>query len=72
MQSAKKIKIKDKEVTMRPPLVKDMRAVAHISTQEEKEIALIANLTGLSVEEIDNLTLKEYLRLQEALVGFTS
>ncbi len=72
MQSAKKIKLGDKEVTMRPPLVKDMRAVAHIETQEEKEIALIANLTGLDEGDIDDLTLKEYMKLQKALVGFTS
>lgn len=68
----RKIEINGKEVTIREPKVRDIRAVAHLSTEEEKEIHLIANITGLSVDEIDEMGLKDYKRLQKELQDFLS
>ncbi len=66
----KEIKLSDgKIVKMRKPKVKDFRAVANIENETEKEIALFANLTGLSKEEIDELYMSDYTKLQEAYVG---
>lgn len=68
----KKIVLKDsqKEVEMRTPLVRDMRALSNITNAEEKEIALVANLTGLTQEELGNLTLRDYGILQKGLQSF--
>lgn len=68
----RKIVLKDsnKEVEMRVPLVRDMRALSEISNAEEKEIALVSNLTGLTQEELDTLTLRDYNLLQKGLQGF--
>ena len=59
-----------KDVEMREPKVKDMRAVSAEENQEEKEIKLISNLTGMSVVEIDDLSLKDYALLAKGLSGF--
>lgn len=68
----KKIEINGKEVTVREPKVRDVRAVAHLQNEEEKEVHLIANITGLSVDEIDDLGLKDYKKLQKELQDFLS
>jgi len=60
----------DKVVEMREPLVRDIRAVSHIEQDDERELALIANLTGMSSEELDALTYADYLKLQEEYLGF--
>lgn len=69
---AKKIKLPGakKDVEMREPKVKDMRAVSSEENQEEKEIKLISNLTGMSVVEIDDLSLKDYALLSKGLTTF--
>ena len=68
----KKITLRDseREVEMRIPLVRDMRAISNIKDPEEKEIALVANLTGLAQEELGNLTLRDYAILQKGLQSF--
>ncbi len=68
----KKITINGKEVTVREPKVRDIRAVAHHASEEEKEVHLIANITGLTVDEIDDLGLKDYRQLQKELQDFLS
>ena len=57
---------------MREPKMKDIRAVSNIKNNEEKEIKLISNLTGLSADELDDATFKEYKILQERLTDFLS
>ena len=59
-------------VTVREPKVRDVRAVAHLENEEEKEVHLIANITGLTVDEIDDLGLKDYRQLQKELQDFLS
>ena len=70
---AKEIELSDgKKVTMRVPKVKDLRVLKHIKDEEEREIKLIANLTMMTDEEVDDLDLKDYKTLQEGLGGFLS
>jgi len=61
-----------KKITMRKPKVRDMRIVANEENEIEKEIKLISNLTNLTVEELDDMDLEDYRKLQEALMGFLS
>ncbi|RXJ86958.1 phage tail assembly protein [Arcobacter sp. CECT 8985] len=72
MGNTVKVKVGEKEVEMREPKVRDMRVVGNHQSQGELEVHLIANLTGLTVEELDDLTMKEYAPLQKALMGFQS
>lgn len=67
-----KLVLKDcgREVEMRTPLVRDMMALSNITNVEEKEIALVANLTGLTQEELGELTLQDYGILQKGLQSF--
>ena len=72
-EPAKEIKLSDgRVVKMRKPKVRDNRAVSHIENEIDKEVAMFANLTGLSEEEIDNLYLSDYTKLQEAYVGLAT
>ena len=64
------IEILGKKVTMREMKVRDERAVKHITDDADREFALLGNLTGLSEEELDDLTIKDYRKLQDALLGF--
>lgn len=58
-------------INIRRPKVRDRLAVERIKkTDAEKEIALIANLTEVTVEVIEELDLADYNKVQEALQGF--
>lgn len=59
-----------KKVTMREPKVKDMRLVRDVSNEEDKAIKLIANLTMMPESEIDDLSMKDYKKLQDTFEGF--
>ncbi|WP_300764346.1 phage tail assembly protein [Helicobacter sp. UBA3407] len=67
-----KLVLKDcgREVEMRVPFVRDMRALSHIQNAGETEIALIANLTGITQEELNDMTLRDYTILQKGLQSF--
>lgn len=70
---AKEITLSDgKKVSMRVPKVKDLRVLKHIKDEEEREIKLIANLTMMTDEEVDDLDLKDYKALQAELGSFLS
>lgn len=60
------------EVEMREPKVRDMRIVSTYTDEVEKELNLIANLTGLTLDELDELSLKDYSLLQKELQTFLS
>ncbi len=47
-------------VLMREPKVRDMRLVADGKNEQEIEINLISNLTELTQDEIDDMSLKDY------------
>ena len=61
-----------KIVEIREPKVRDMRIVSAFKDEVEKEINLIANLTGITLDEIDELSLKDYGLFQEELKTFLS
>ena len=69
----KEIKLSDgKVIKMRKPKVRDMRIVGDIENEIEKEMKLIGNLTNMTFEEIDEMDLDDYKKLQEALMDFLS
>jgi len=69
----KKIKLSDgKEIEMREPKVKDMKLVSDIADEFDKELALIVNLTGLTPDEVDELSMKDFNKVDEALKDFLS
>jgi len=61
-----------KVIKMRKPKVRDMRMVANEENEIEKEMKLIGNLTNLTFEELDEMDLTDYQKLQKALMGFLS
>ncbi len=60
-----------KEVTMRVPKVKDMLGVDHINDPIQREIALIGNLTDLTItmDDVEEWDAAEYNTLQSTLMG---
>jgi hypothetical protein len=67
------IKLSDgKVIKMRKPKVRDMRIVSDVDNEVEKEMRLIGNLTNMTFEEIDEMDLDDYKKLQEALMDFLS
>ena len=69
----KPVKIGDKtikEIKMREPKVKDMRLVSHIENEAERELEMVANLTGLTPEELDEFPIQSYKEIQKALMDF--
>ncbi len=61
-----------KTVRMREPKVLDIRLLKDIDDKEEKELRLIGNLCEMSTAEIENLSLRDYGKLQEGLKDFLS
>jgi len=58
-------------LTMRTPKVKDMKlAQKSFQAEEDRETALLANLCDIPVNAIDELDLRDYKALQEALQSF--
>jgi len=69
----KKIKLSTGvEVEMREPKVRDMRVVSTEANEQLQEIKLVANLTGMTVDEIDDLSLRDYALFSEGLKSFLS
>jgi len=67
------IKLNDgRVIKMRKPKVRDMRMVADVENEIEKEMKLISNLTNLTFEELDDMDLDDYKKLQKALMDFLS
>lgn len=58
-----------KEITLREPTAGDNMAARQMAKGDNAvhEITLIANLSGLSPEEVQTAPMRDYRRLQEAL-----
>mgnify|MGYP000847610456 CR=1 FL=1 len=54
-------------VKMRKPKVKDLRLVSSIKDPIDQELAMVGNLSGLTAEELDELDLEDYKKLQKEL-----
>lgn len=65
-----KIELSNQTVEMREPKVKDIRAVDGIESNLEREIKMLVNLCELTEEEIDNLSSKDFAKLDEQLQIF--
>lgn len=58
------------KLTLRRPKVKDLKAAArHGSSAEDREIGLFAILSGLVPEDLQEMDLLDYERLQDAFRG---
>lgn len=61
------------EITMRRPKVRDMILSDRPGKSDaEKEMSLFSDLTGMSPDELQELDMGDYLKLQEAYRGFLS
>lgn len=60
-----------KTITMRPPKVSDLRAVSSIVDDVERDIAIFANLTGMTEDEIGELDIIDYRKLEKIYLDFT-
>ncbi|WOE69081.1 phage tail assembly protein [Hydrogenimonas thermophila] len=67
----KEIKLSNGQVVkMREPKVKDMKLVKDVEDDFEREIKLIVNLTEMTPEEVENLSMKDFNKLDKALQDF--
>lgn len=61
------------ELQLRRPKVRDRLTVEKMNGAEaEKEIRFIANLCEVAPNDIEELDMADYVRLQDALAGFLS
>ncbi len=61
------------EISLRPPKVRDLIASSKKNIDEaEKEVNLIANLGEISPETVQELDLRDYIKIQEWLRDFLS
>lgn len=61
-----------KKVTMREPKVKDMMTVSAETNEVKREIMLIANLCMITYEEVEDLSMKDFAKVQVVLKDFLS
>jgi len=59
-----------KKVTMREPKVRDMVMLDDVVGEKQKEIELISNLSQLTDDEILDMNLKDYGKLQGVVQSF--
>jgi hypothetical protein len=71
---SKPLKIDGAEVgvlTMREPTVADQLAAGKVTKDEaEAEMIMMANLCMVTVDDLKAMTVRDYRRMQAALVGF--
>lgn len=61
-----------KKVTMREPKVKDMLMVSNEENEVKREIALIGNLCLMTPQEVEDLSMKDFGKVQGTLKSFLS
>lgn len=59
------------EIKMRRGKVGDLKAVGHIKTEAEQEIALFARLTSLVPEDFELIDLADYKQIQNTFRKFS-
>ena len=63
--------VKVSAVRMREPTVRDQRAMAKgEGTDADREVEFFANLCGILPTELNDMTGKDYSRLQKGFLGF--
>jgi len=60
--------VRTDQITLRAPLVRDMRLASRQapSDEEERELALFASLAGVSTSDLEGLRFADYTRVQDA------
>ncbi len=59
------------EIVMREPLVKDMRVADRMQGSDlDKEVAMIARLTGVNPDDLDGFSAANYRKLQGEYAAF--
>ncbi len=64
------VQLSNQTVTFREPKVRDMLALDHIEGEAKKEITLLSSLTQLTEEELLDLSMKDYGKLQKQMQSF--
>ena len=60
-----------KEISLRKPKVRDLIAAGKKNISDaEREVTLIANLAEVSIETIQDLDLRDYMKIQKWLQNF--
>jgi hypothetical protein len=60
-------------ISLRRPKVLDrLLSEKSTGTEAEKEVRFIANLCGMAPDQIEQLDMSDYVRVQEALANFLS
>lgn len=60
-----------KEISLRKPKVRDLIAAGKKTISDaEREVVLIANLAEVSIETIQDLDLRDYMKIQKWLQNF--
>lgn len=60
------------KISIRRPKVKDKLMVSHIKDEGEQEVALIANLTMKTKDDIADIWWDDYLLIQKTIQSFLS
>ena len=60
------------ELSVRRPKVRDQLAASKKTNEQKREIFLFANLCQLSPDDIQNLDMKDYGKIQKVYVDFLS
>lgn len=69
----KKVKLSDgREITVKEPTVKMMKSASKRDGDIEQTAALISQATGISEDEIDEMSLADFMLLQGAIGDFLS
>lgn len=68
--TTKPIELSTQTITMREPKVRDLMAVDNIDGEAKKEVALLSSLTQMTEEELLDLSLKDYGKLQTQMKAF--
>ncbi len=66
----KEVQLSNQTVTLREPKVRDMLALDPIEGEAKKEITLLCSLTQLTEEELVDLSMKDYGKLQKQMQSF--
>ena len=57
-------------IQVREPRVRDLMAVDDIKSEQQKEIKMLSSLTQLTGDELMEMRIPDYKRLQEAVQDF--
>ena len=63
-------KMNSKNILLKEPKVKDLKAVSHIHNDLDRTVTLIANKSGFTIDEIEDFPTHIYMKLQGLVEPF--